>query len=332
MRAVSRYLTSLMCGLTLMTMSSVPAWAGHDPGSLVVFGDSLSDPGNFFIAFGETSQPPFSPVPDAPYDIGPGYHFTDGRTWVERLAVQLDTPFSGLPALARRGEFTNYAVGRARARPDAPAFAAYDLSTQVGLYLADFHGHATSNAIYVIWIGANDLDDALQALASDPTGASSAAIVQTAIETVVANVQALWSAGARTFMVPNLPDLGETPAVSALGPSAVGAASQLTGLYNAGLQQALSELQVLPQIHFVQFDVHSLLDQVIAHPQAFGLDDVVDACLTFFTTENPICAHPRHYLFWDGIHPTVAGHGILQVAAQKLIECDGEPQTGGCGN
>src|SRR5947207_14939860 len=105
---------------------------------------------------------------------------------------------------------------------------------------------------------------------------SRATSVQSAEDALLANVHALWSAGARTFMVPNLPDLGETPAVSALGPSAVGAASQLTGLYNAGLQQALSELQVLPQIHFVQFDVHSLLDQVIAHPQAFGLDDVVD--------------------------------------------------------
>src|SRR2546421_638153 len=118
MRAVSRYLISLMCGLTLMTMSSVPAWAGHDPGRLVIFGG-----------------------------------------------------------------------GRAPARPNAPAFAAYDLSTQVGLYLADFHGHATSNAIHVIWIGANDLDDALQALATDPTGATSAAIAQTAIEAVAANVQ-----------------------------------------------------------------------------------------------------------------------------------------------
>ena len=116
MRIVSRYLISLMCGLTLMTMSSVPAWAQHEPGPLVIFGDSLSDPGNFFIAFGETSQPPFSPVPDAPYDIGPGHHFTDGKTWVERLAVQLDAPFSGLPALARPGSSrTMRSAGRAPA-------------------------------------------------------------------------------------------------------------------------------------------------------------------------------------------------------------------------
>jgi phospholipase/lecithinase/hemolysin len=324
MSAASRYRSFLMLVVTLATLSFGPAWAGQEQNRLVIFGDSLSDPGNYFIAFGEVSQAPFAPIPDAPYDIGPGHHFTDGRTWVEQLAVQLHTPLSGLPALAHPGEFTNYAVGRARARPNAPVFSAYDLSTQVGLYLGDFRGHASSGAVYVIWIGANDLDDALQALATDPTGAASGQILQAAIETVAGNIQALWSAGARTFLIPNIPDLGDTPAVRALGPAVVGAASQLTGLYNAGLHQALTQLQVLPQIQFVEFDVNTLLQQVIASPATYGLDDAVDACLTFFTTEHPICARPRRYLFWDGIHPTVAGHEIVEDAAEKLIRprCD----------
>ena len=176
---------------------------------------------------------------------------------------------SGRPALARPGEFTNYAVGRARARANAPAFASFDLSSQVGLFLTDFRGHARPDAIYVIWIGANDLDDALQALATDPTGATSATIAQTAIETVAANIEALYAAGARTFLIPDLPDLGETPAVRALGPAAAGAAAQLTGLYNQGLQQALAQLQVLPQVRFIQFDVDGLLQRVIAEPTAY---------------------------------------------------------------
>jgi phospholipase/lecithinase/hemolysin len=319
MSAASRYRTFLVLAVALMTLSIVPAWAGQEQNRLVIFGDSLSDPGNYFIAFGEVSQAPFAPVPDAPYDIGPGHHYSDGRTWAERLSVALHSPLSGMPALAHPGEFTNYAVGRARARANAPVFSAYDLSTQVGLYLGDFRGQASSSSIYVIWIGANDLDDALQALATDPTGATSAQIAQTAIETVAGNIQALWSAGARTFLIPNLPDLGDTPAVRALGPPVVAAAAQLTGLYNAGLHQALTQLQVLPQIQFVEFDVNGLLQQVIAHPAAYGLDDAVDACLTFFTTDHPICAHPRRYLFWDGIHPTVAGHEIVEDAAEKLI-------------
>ncbi len=317
----------VILALILSAMASIPASAGQQ---LVIFGDSLSDPGNYFLAFGQTSTAPFAPIPDAPYDIGPGHHFSDGRTWAERLAFALGSAESGMPALAHPGEFTNYAVGRARARPNAATFAAYDLSTQVALYLGDFHGQARGGAMHVIWIGANDLDDALGALATDPSGATSAQIVQGAIETVAGNVQLLWASGARTFLIPNLPDLSETPAVRALGPAAMGAASQLTAAYNGALGQALSQLQGLPGIHIVAFDVDTLLGQVIAHPRAFALADVTDSCLAFFTTVNPVCAHPRSYLFWDGIHPTVAGHEILALAAQKAIFCDAQPAAFVC--
>lgn len=44
-------------------------------------------------------------------------------------------------------------------------FAFYDLSTKVGRFLSDFGGHASAENMYVIWIGANDFDDALNALA-----------------------------------------------------------------------------------------------------------------------------------------------------------------------
>ncbi|MBS0579172.1 MAG: SGNH/GDSL hydrolase family protein [Proteobacteria bacterium] len=315
--------------LALLALASLPA-AALEQGPLVIFGDSLSDPGNYFIAFGQTSTAPFAPIPDAPYDIGPGHHFSNGRTWAERLAFDLDAPPSGMPALARPGEFTNYAVGRARARPAAATFSAYDLGTQVALYLGDVHGHARVGATYVIWIGANDLDDALGALSVDPTGAASAQILQEAIEAVAGNVQLLWSAGARTFLIPNLPDLSETPAVRALGPAAMGAAAQLSAAYNAGLAQGLAELAALPGIRLVPFDVDALLNQVIAQPGAFGLEDVTDACLAFFTTVDPVCAHPQRYLFWDGIHPTAAGHAILALAAQRALACDATPALREC--
>jgi outer membrane lipase/esterase len=319
--------TLLTATLAMIAGLALPAsaLAQQESQRLVFFGDSLSDPGNYYLAYGTVSQAPFAPIPDAPYASTAGYTFSDGRTWAEQLAAQLDSPASGRPALARPGEFTNYAVGRARARPDAPAFSAYDLSSQVGLFLSDFHGHARPGALYVIWIGANDLDDALQALESDPSGASSAAIAQAAIESVAANIQTLYVTGARKFLIPNLPDLADTPAVQALGPAAVGAAGQLTALYNAGLAQAISQLQVLPRISLVQFDVDALMQRVIADPKAYHLADVTDACLKFFTTVNPVCQRPRQYLFWDGIHPTVAGHEILEQAAERLLRADGSP-------
>jgi len=277
---------------------------------LIFFGDGLSDPGNHFIAFGAVSQPPFAPVPDAPYAIG-GHHFSNGATWAEQATAILKTPASGKPALRAPHIFTNYAVGRARARPDAPAFAAFDLGTQVGIFLTNFRRHVPDEATYVIWIGEDDVYDAFQALSTDPTGSQSSGIIQQALAAVADNIRALWSAGARDFLVLNVPDLGLSPAVRAAGPVAQRAASRLTAAYNGGLHHALESLSTLPHIQLRPFDTNSLIHQIVVAPQRFGLTNVQESCLTFGVVVHPVCDEPDGYLFWDGIHPTRKGHRII---------------------
>ena len=304
--------------ILLASLVLAPAAFAGDVPRLVYFGDSLSDPGNYFIAFGTVSLAPFEPIPDAPYAIG-GHHFSNGATWAEQLARELRRPTSGEPALQTPGVFTNYAVGRARARAGAPAFAFYDLSTQVGNFLTDFGGHASADSVYVIWIGANDLSDALNALATDPTGATSTGIIQQAIGAVAGNIQTLWAAGARTLLIPNLPDLAITPAVRALGPTVQAAASQLSFAYNAALEQTLQQLQALPQIRLVRLDISALLADVLVDPADFGLTNIEDSCLAFGVVRGAVCERPDRYLFWDGEHPTRAGHRIIANAALQTL-------------
>lgn len=299
----------------LLSLALAPTAFAGDFTKIAFFGDSLSDAGNHFIAFGTTSQQPFAPIPEASYAIG-GHHFSNGATWAEQLATDLHRPTSGEPALRVPGVFTNYAVGRARARPGAPVFSAFDLSTQVGLFLSDFGGQASPTDLYVIWIGANDLNDALNALATDPSGSTSLGIIQAAITAVAGNIQALWASGARTFLIPNVPNLAITPAVRGLGPFAQFVATQLTGAYNQALDQALNTLQgLLPQIHFVRLNVNALFDNLLAAPEAAGLTNVEDSCLTFGVTGRAICRTPNRFLFWDGIHPTKTGHDLIAEAA-----------------
>src|SRR5262245_64555846 len=312
--------------ILLASLVLAPAAFAGDFARLVFFGDSLSDPGNYFIAFGTVSLAPFEPIPDAPYAIG-GHHFSNGATWAEQLARELRRPASGEPALQLPGVFTNYAVGRARARAGAPVFALYDLSTQVNRFLSDFGGHASSDNVYALWIGANDLTDALRALAIDPTAATSIAIIQEAIGAVAANIQTLWAAGARTLLIPNLPDLAITPAVRALGPDAQAPASQLTAAYNGALEQALQALQALPQIRFVRLDIAALLGDVLVDPRDFGVANVDESCLAFGVVRGAVCERPDRYLFWDGEHPTRAGHHIIARAALHALS----PVVASCG-
>jgi phospholipase/lecithinase/hemolysin len=127
----------------------------------------------------------------------------------------------------------------------------------------------------------------------------------------------LWGAGARKFLILNLADPALTPYVRSLGPVAEGASTQLTAAYDGALAQVLASLGALPQIQIRQFDVNAFLHEVVASPARYGLRDVTDACLAFGVTTNAVCADPNHYLFWDGIHPTQAGHLLISFALIK---------------
>src|SRR5882672_5505425 len=121
-----------------------PALAGP-PHRFVVFGDSLSDPGNAFVLLRDVEVPPFeSLIPDAPYARG-AFHFSNGPTWVEQLSLLDHALPSAGPALFIPLLFSNYAVGGARARHEGP----FDLSTQVGLFVRDFRGQGPGDALYV---------------------------------------------------------------------------------------------------------------------------------------------------------------------------------------
>jgi phospholipase/lecithinase/hemolysin len=314
---------SLVKGILILGLMAPTLLPAQPPSQeLFFFGDSLSDAGNFFTELGEFVVQPFEPIPDAPYAIG-GHHFSNGRTWAEQLATLLHSPLSGRPASRSPGLFTNYAVGRSRARAGAPVFPLFDLSTQVNLFFADFGGNAPPEATYVVWSGSNDLRDAFAALALDPSGATTAAIMQDAITAVANNIVALYGAGAREFLVLNLPNIGNCPAVRALGqqdPALPIIAEQLSALSNANLAGALDGLEgLLPGIEILRLDVFVLLNEIVADPQAFGLTNATDSCLRFWVVGGAFCTRPNAYLFWDGAHPTKRGHALLAEAAAELL-------------
>lgn len=297
--------------------------------SIVFFGDSLSDSGNHFIFTGSSLRQPFKEEPpDASYDIG-GHHFSNGNTWAEQLAVALHTPTSGNPALRVPGLFTNYAVGQARARAGAPVFSAFDLRTQVERYLADFGGHVPSGTLVVIWIGGNDVSDALNALPIDPSGATTAAILQGAFAATFESISLLYNAGARMFLIANIPDLATTPYVRFLDakePGTAAIASSVTLSYDMQLDGLVAGLPLLlpfDSVHPLQFvdllDANALFGQIVASPASFGITNAEARCTVPGVRGRAICSMPNRYLFWDGTHPTRTGHRAVAEAALKLL-------------
>jgi phospholipase/lecithinase/hemolysin len=301
--------------LTLVLAIPSGAAAQTSYSGIVVFGTSLSDPGNAFALVGGTNTPPDyavnpSLIPLQPYARG-GHHFTNGETWIEQLARPLGLAGSVQPAFRGSPLATNFAVGAARANDDP---SVVDLSVQVSLFLAS--GSAPSDALYVMEMGINDVRDAFFTFA---TGGNGGPIVEGAIDKIADNIAALYAAGARTFLVWNSPNIALTPAVRALGPAAMTLATTVTQGFNAGLAAALSALPVvLPGIEITTFDAFQLLNAIVGNPAAFGLSNVEDACLQ--PGVPPFrCQGVDEYLFWDGIHPTAAAHGIVADQAAFLL-------------
>ncbi len=301
--------------LVLLAFASAsPALAGA-PHRFVVFGDSLSDPGNAFVLLRDVEVPPFDNlIPDAPYARG-AFHFSNGPTWVEQLSLLDHAVPSAGPALFIPLLFSNYAVGGARARREGP----FDLSTQVGLFVRDFRGQGPSDALYIVFVGGNDLRDALEELAVDTSGATSAAIVQSALLAIRDNLLTLHAAGARNFLVANAPDIGLTPFVRLLGPAAQGAATFLAAQFNGGLDLILQGVEGVGGTHITRLDVFRFLNDVVARPADFGLTDATHPCIVLNTRVHPFCGTPNKFLFWDGIHPTFAGHRLLAERANAAL-------------
>ncbi len=282
---------------------------------IVTFGTSLSDSGNAFAIRGGANTPPdylLDPllVPAAPYARG-GHHFSNGTTWVEQFSQSVGLAGSARPAFQDSGNATNYAVGAARAHEDGLNL---NLSAQVEAFLQQVNHVAPAEALYAIEMGGNDIRDALVAY---PGGSN--AILGDAIISISNNVARLYAAGARNFIVWRAPNVGLTPAIRTLGPGAIALGTGLTRAFNGGLDGAVTQLSGLPGIKIVRLDAYRLLNDIVNDPAAFGLSNVTSACVT--PNIAPFeCDHPDDFLFWDGIHPSRAAHGIIaQEAASVLL-------------
>jgi outer membrane lipase/esterase len=270
---------------------------------LYVVGDSLSDQGNGFILTGGAFPPP-------PYD----QRASNGPVAAEYLANAL-----GVPLAPSAAGGTNYAVlGAATGLvgiPSSPPLATenvaaiqYGQPALEGTSLLSQTGEilltgpiADPNALFLVWGGSNDLF-------IDPSAATAAS----AINNLAVVISTLYGAGARQFLVPNLPDLSSTPSGLSLSPAQRAGLQALTVGFNTGLAGALDGLSGLPGIDIEQFDTFGLFNAILANPEVFGFSNTSMPCLT----GNPqvggsVCAEPESYLFWDSVHPTTAAHRVL---------------------
>ena len=289
---------------------------------LYVFGDSLSDSGNDYILTGGFAPPPVF------YNNG---RFSNGPVAVEYLWNILNwgnAPSQLKPSLAVTnpnpcGEnAVNFAYGGANSDTlsdyvPAGRFSVPGVGAQVNGFIKACNYHVPQTALYVIWAGANDyLDEGLQ--------------VDTGTITNIKNsILALYSAGARNIIVPNLPNLGVIPAItdpslpSQYPPAIVGPAlTALTIQHNADLLSTVKSIRsTYPKINLIYVDIFSLAKNLSKLLNS-SMGPAGDCLWTGLCSNPPTSFSAPNDMYWDVEHPTTDVHKLLalQILQQLISE------------
>jgi phospholipase/lecithinase/hemolysin len=307
----------LVAVLALLPLAAGTAFADPEHGytRIFTFGDSLSDPGNTFALTGETSHPPFEPIPLAAYGVG-GHHFQDGRTWIEYLAQEMGLTDWAKPAF-RDPAFGNFAVAYAPARPVSVAPPSFALQVQAWDAAGHCAGGSMDDALFVIEIGGIDVLAALEgaALGQDPMP-----VLLDTIDHISLNIQALVDCGAQNFLIAKLPDAGIAPGVP---DPAKPVATGLVMAFNQILQTTVVEALIADGLNVSTIDFFDITTMVTTNPALFGYTNITDTCLTFGVTQGAFCKNRDEYLFWDVLHPTKKLHALIaQIAYGQLPALD----------
>ena len=231
---------------------------------------------------------------DSLSDSGNAGRFSNGPVWVELLGARL-----GLILRPSQTGGSNFAFGGARLDPNSGPTS---LRAQADIYFR--RPQRAGRTLHIVFGGGNDLLAAVGASGAERMVDAAAASLQSILADLAEH-------GATDILVPNLPDVGMTPAIGSRGQRAVAEAGALTDRFNRAVADALREIGSRHDLRFHPLDVRAMAERAREDPGAFGFVDVTTPCHFLFSCEG--------YLFWDDVHPTTRAHARLAEAAFDLV-------------
>ena len=286
---------SLQLSIVLMSVLTLAGCSDSKSGDtysqIVVFGASLSDNGN------AVSIVP-GLFPGAPYYPG---RASNGLLWIDLVAADLGNE---VKPFVNGG--TNFAVGGARTCEISGASGnPFDMCYQANLYLTSVLNKADASALYVV--DAASVGNNIFAVINN--GLSSSEITAQAPSDIAKIMDKLYKAGARKFLVTNVPDVGATPRGQGLPSPAT--ATALSDGFNATLNNELANFRAAHSGADVR-----LADFKSAVAITAGFTNSTDPCVVNLVA----CATPDTYTYWDNLHPTAATGKNMAKAALDVLK------------
>lgn len=315
---------SAILGITLSTAIGKPSCSKpHDGGfpsdrfdvpfkSMVVFGDSFSDVGNINIASNKTQPGIWSYAG----------RYSDGRVWQEYVAQ-----FLGLPSLdPSEAGGTVYSWGGATTNNDyISAFStALDavvpaVDQQITEYV-DGTSEVDEDALHVVFSGYNDywwyvFNNFTTTKGQDRNMTN---VYTTVAREVLIQVRRLHNAGARHFLVGNVPNMTSWAEAQGQTQEVLDAYRTLALGHNDLLAELLSEFfeQSTADTTVYELDYFGCMDCLNEREDFLGFRDLFDAC---HASQDQNCGDVFSYKFWDAYHPTTHAHWVLSRAAIQTI-------------
>lgn len=302
--------TPLIVALLFLFVSQLQAAPKPVYSNIYIFGDSLSDTGN--LASVREDFP-------LPYYMN---RVSNGPVAVEILAERLGFTAQASFHLLGMNSGTNYAVAGANAYGDQ----AIDLAAQVIAFQVNHGFIAPSDALYVIFIGGNDIRSARGVI--DESNAE--IIIKAAANEVGLAIESLSQSGAQSFLLVNAPDIGLIPetkliAEASADPELVMRANSLSESYRKSLRKLHSQYNGKNNIKVIEFDLFQYFNKLIHKAEKFGFTNSTDAC---FSSEafvfNDDCINGdnfNEFIFFDEIHPTARVHSLVgNKMAEKVLK------------
>ncbi len=294
--------------LLLLLISSSWAQAADVSFSQVfVFGDSLSDTGNLASLTGDLPSPYYM------------NRISNGSVAVETLAARLGHTVSASLHLIGPAEGSNYAVAGANAAGMEPM----DLDIQIVSFQAN-HIIAPADALYVIFVGGNDIRDAR----SETISILARSKVKAAATKVRKAIQTLSRAGARSFLLVSSPNIGLMPetrriATATDNPGLIERSTTLSKLYQDELYKMTRYLKYTSRAKITRFDLFNFFNELVEDADSYGFSNTTDACFNSAdSTFHPDCnsgSNFDEFVFFDEIHPTTRVHELVGEALYETI-------------
>uniref|UniRef100_A0A5B6YNI8 GDSL esterase/lipase n=1 Tax=Davidia involucrata TaxID=16924 RepID=A0A5B6YNI8_DAVIN len=317
--------------------------------ALLIFGDSIVDPGNnnYINTIVKSNHQPYGL--DFPGKVATG-RFSNGKLVTDFLASMLGIkesvpPFLD-PYLSDDELHTGVSFASAGSGYDdltTVVSGAIPLSKQVGylkMYIQKLQrivgeekARSLINAsVVAVVVGTNDFvfnfyDIPTRRLHFDISGYQD--FVQNRLQSFV---KELYNLGCRIIAVSGLPPIGCLPIQMTLNlqPPILRTCLQDQNSdaqsYNQKLTKMLPQLQaLLPGSKIVYADIYEPINDMIYNPQKYGFEDTKRGCCgtglleggTLCTPITPLCANRSRFLFFDSVHP---GESAYRYAAEYIIK------------